>query len=87
MQVTIDKAGRVLVPKPIRDRFGLREDCQLELEEGAEGIVLKPVASRPRLERRPSGRLVFTSQVQPDIDWDHLIQDMREERIRKIGGW
>jgi len=87
MQVSIDKAGRVLVPKPVRDRFGLREDCKLELHEGAEGITLKPIGDRPRLLRRPGGRLVYTGRAPADVDWDHLIDDMREERMRKIGGW
>jgi len=33
MRTTIDRAGRVVIPKPIRDRLGLRGGEELELRE------------------------------------------------------
>src|SRR5208337_4355815 len=54
MVVTIDSAGRIVVPKPVRERLGLRKDSKLELEETADGIVLKPVENEP-LWRRSIG--------------------------------
>lgn len=87
MRVSIDKSGRIIVPKTVRDRLGLRADSKLELFEDPDGFQLKPVDRAPRLARRPNGRLVFTGSAPADIDWNHLVQDMREERMRKIGGW
>ena len=52
----IDKAGRVILPKPVRDRFGLREGTELELLETPDGVVLKPV-QRKRFSSAGPGRL------------------------------
>lgn len=41
MTQKIDKAGRVILPKPVRDRLGLQEGNDLEITETPEGIVLK----------------------------------------------
>jgi len=40
--VALDKAGRVVLPKPLRDRFGLRPGDTLDLEIAEAGVVLKP---------------------------------------------
>ena len=86
MQVTIDQAGRIVVPKAVRERFGLRKDSELELEETAEGIVLRPVEPKSGLIRR-HGRLVFTGSPVGKVNWDRLVEEDREARMRKIGGW
>jgi len=86
MEVTIDSAGRIVVPKAVRDRYGLRKDGRLELEETAEGVFLKPIKSGSALVRK-RGRLVFTGRPIGKIDWDRLVEEDREERMRKIGGW
>jgi len=86
MVVTIDSAGRIVVPKPVRERLGLRKDSKLELEETADGIVLKPVENEP-LWRRENGRLVFMGCPVEKVDWDRIVDEDREARMRKIGGW
>jgi AbrB family looped-hinge helix DNA binding protein len=87
MHVKIDQAGRIVLPKKIRDRFGLRKNSELELKESAEGIVLKPVSDESCLMLDKDGWLVFTGRPIGKINWDRLVDDMREERIREIGGW
>ena len=44
MKTTIDKAGRLVIPKPLRDRLGLRPG---EVEVSADGAALRvePVTS------------------------------------------
>jgi AbrB family looped-hinge helix DNA binding protein len=86
MHVKVDQAGRIVLPKKVRDRLGLRKDSQLELKESAEGIVLKPV-DEVSLWRRENGRLVFHGHPSGRVDWNRLIEEDREERMRKIGGW
>ena len=57
MITTIDAAGRLVIPKPIRDRLGLRGGEQLEVEEyNGEITVVRP-KRRVRLVRTPHGRL------------------------------
>src|SRR5438105_9494541 len=40
--LTIDKAGRVVLPKPVRDEMQLRAGDSLELESSEDRIVLRP---------------------------------------------
>lgn len=86
MQVSIDKAGRVLVPKPVRDRFGLRRDSKLEMVETPEGIFLKPANRRSSLLRDKDGWLVISGEPTGNVDWDRLVEADREERMNKIAG-
>ena len=86
MQISIDKAGRIVVPKPLRDRLGLRPDSKLELTESDEGFHLKPLDAAPRLVRRADGRLMVTGSPSVAADWKNLVRNVREERIRKIAG-
>ncbi len=86
MQVSIDKAGRIVVPKTLRERFGLRPDTTLEMVEGPDGILLKPPSQESVWRHDENGHLVYTGSVPADINWDTLVDDMRDERIRKIAG-
>jgi AbrB family looped-hinge helix DNA binding protein len=38
MTLKIDKAGRIVLPKPIRQRLGLRAGAALEVRETAEAL-------------------------------------------------
>jgi len=60
MTVTIDGAGRIVVPKPVRDAMGLRAGSVLELTL-ADGILNVAAPSLMRLERDDNGVLVFTA--------------------------
>lgn len=85
MTLRMDKAGRVVLLKALRDRLGLREGSDLEVEETAEGIVLKPLEDRPGMIKR-EGLWVYTGRVPPGFDAVQAIRDEREERIRKTSG-
>jgi AbrB family looped-hinge helix DNA binding protein len=45
MLVSIDRAGRVVIPKDIRDRLSLGADAQIEIEIEGDAIRLVPVRS------------------------------------------
>jgi AbrB family looped-hinge helix DNA binding protein len=49
MQVKIDKAGRIVVPKPLRERLGFKPDTELEAIERPEGVLLKRIEQRPSM--------------------------------------
>jgi AbrB family looped-hinge helix DNA binding protein len=85
MTLKIDKAGRVILPKPVRDRLGLHPGSDLEIQETAEGVVLKPVDRRPSLVKK--GRFwVHTGELPPGYDILKAVDDDREERMRKAWG-
>jgi len=48
MVVSIDRAGRVVIPKEIRDRLSLGADAELEVEIDGDAIRLVPVRARGR---------------------------------------
>jgi AbrB family looped-hinge helix DNA binding protein len=85
MTLKIDKAGRVVLPKPVRDRLGLREGSDLEMLETPDGVVLKAAGQRPSLIKK-QGLWVHTGKVPPGFDLVQAVRDDREERIRKLAG-
>jgi AbrB family looped-hinge helix DNA binding protein len=54
MAVTIDGAGRVVIPQALRRRLGLRGGTKLDIEEVDGAIVLRP-SSRVRMEIADDG--------------------------------
>lgn len=90
MEVTLDKFGRVLIPKAIREQLGLEAGTELALEihdteGGASEIALRPVRPRPVLEEQ-DGLLVYTGAVQDEVDVVEHLRRARNERIRTFAG-
>jgi AbrB family looped-hinge helix DNA binding protein len=85
MTLKIDKAGRIVLPKPVRERFGLKAGMDLEVTEGVEGVLLTPLRQRPALINR-NGLLVHRGKLPRALDWNRLIEDDRDERTRKLAG-
>ena len=85
MNVKIDKAGRIILPKPVRDRFRLRQGSDLEIEERPEGVLLKPVEQRPSMVKK-NGLWVHLGELPEGYDWDSLIDDDRNARIKYLSG-
>ena len=85
MTLKIDKAGRMILPKPVRDRIGLQAGSELEMQETPEGLVLKTVELRPSIVKK-QGLWVYTGTAPPGFDTVPAIRDDREERIRKLAG-
>lgn len=48
MRVTVDRAGRVVIPKPVRDALGIGPDTELDLLPDGAGLRLEPVRPRER---------------------------------------
>jgi AbrB family looped-hinge helix DNA binding protein len=85
MNVKIDKAGRIVLPKPVRDRLHLRQGSDLEIEERPEGVLLRPVNQRPSMVKR-NGNWVHLGKLPEGYDWDSLIDDERNDRIKDLLG-
>jgi AbrB family looped-hinge helix DNA binding protein len=67
MRTTIDKAGRLVVPRELREQVGLVAG-EVELYVDGAGLHLEPVARDGLAERQ--GRLVVASAGQPLSDED-----------------
>ena len=58
--LTIDKAGRVVLPKPVRDALQISPGDSLELESSEDHIVLRPAPGKGRMYKK-QGVWVFDS--------------------------
>ena len=80
MRTTIDKAGRVVIPAPIRERAGLTPGSLLEITEDEVGLRLERVAAGPRLVkvgRRLVARPTAPADSRPAVDFAALIEEER----------
>jgi antitoxin PrlF len=50
MRSTISEKGQVTVPKPLRDRLGIRGGDRLEFTEGHGGLVVRKAADQDPVE-------------------------------------
>ena len=83
MEVRIDKAGRIVVPKALRDRLGLKPDSDLEVVEQSDGVLLRKPHQVPSMVRI-DGLWVHQGVPEPSADWNRVVDDVREERIEAI---
>lgn len=56
MRATIDKAGRIVIPKPLRDEVGLTAG-EVELTSDGAAVRIEPIAGAEVVDR--DGRLVI----------------------------
>jgi AbrB family looped-hinge helix DNA binding protein len=52
MKSTIDKAGRVVIPKAIRESAGLEPGSEVEIRTVGDHVEIEPAPRTVRLERR-----------------------------------
>ena len=84
---TLDKFGRVLLPKPLRDRLGLEPGSEIELTVREGSLVLRRhPPSRAGVVYR-GGIPVFTGRtLEGDTDIVRLIHRVRDRRHGRIAG-
>jgi AbrB family looped-hinge helix DNA binding protein len=80
MKTTIDKAGRVVIPAPIRARAGLRPGTEVEILLDDLSVRLVRHVPRPRLVRvgrRLVARPTVAAKDRPDVDLAALVDEER----------
>lgn len=85
MTLKIDKAGRIVLPKHLRERLQLRAGSSLEVEERPEGLVLRPVGQKPSMVQK-DGIWVHTGRLPREVDWSEILEEARNERIKDVVG-
>lgn len=73
MRTTIDRAGRVVIPRALRDEVGLRPG-EVELTRDGAGLRIEPVAGEGLVEEQ--GLLVIAAGG-PAMN-DHEVQALRD---------
>lgn len=80
MKVAIDGAGRIVIPKPLRDRLGVAGPAELDLEECDGQLVLRALPSDVALLER-DGLLVAQrgTDIAP-LDWAAVRELVERQR-------
>jgi AbrB family looped-hinge helix DNA binding protein len=78
---TIDQAGRVVIPKEIRDRAGLTAGTEIEITHDGVSVRIERAVPSPKLER-VRGRLVarpaVAAEKTPAVDVAAVVDAERE---------
>lgn len=84
--LTIDKAGRIVLPKPLRDELQLEAGDSLEVNTKGEEITLRPIRGTSSLKKK-HGVWVFQAgqPLAPDAV-DETIREVRRDREELILG-
>ena len=78
-RITIDKAGRVVIPKPLRQELHLEPGDALELESAGEEITLRPVRGTGPLSKEHGVWVFRTGQPLSAATTDEVVRRIREE--------
>ena len=73
MRTTIDSAGRLVIPKPLRDRLGLRPG-EVEVEADGADLRVRPLTDDALVEE--DGWLVVPATGTPVTD--EMVRDLRD---------
>ena len=80
MRVTVDRAGRIVVPKALRERLGLAPGSALEATVAGGHLIATPVGPEVIL-MEDNGRLVATTTTPvPTMTQEELLRLIDEER-------
>lgn len=81
--LTLDKAGRVVLPKPVRDELQIGPGDSLELESSEDRVILRPKRGNGRIYKK-QGVWVFDSGEPLAADVvNKTLRKVREERNRR----
>jgi AbrB family looped-hinge helix DNA binding protein len=80
MKTTIDAAGRVVIPKALRDRLGWIGGEALELRESEGRIELEPAPTPMALERTKHGLVAVPQRLLPALTDDIVRATLERSR-------
>jgi AbrB family looped-hinge helix DNA binding protein len=82
-QLTIDGAGRIVLPKPLRKELDIGPGDLLEMERVGERITLRPVRGGVPLAKEKGVWVFRAGRPLAASVTDDLLAEIREERDRK----
>ena len=79
-RLTIDKAGRAVIPKPLREELHLEPGDSLEMESAGEQITLRPVRGTGPLSKEHGVWVFHSGQHLAASATDEMLEQIRQER-------
>ena len=73
----MDRVGRIVIPKGLRDQLGLRADEELEATIDGHAIRLEPHAAPGRVVVQRDGVAVLRSITDATLT-DRMVRDLRD---------
>ena len=80
IRLTIDKAGRVVIPKPLREELHLEPGDALDMESAGEQITLRPVRGTGPLAKEHGVWVFHSGQPLRASATDEMLEQIRKER-------
>ena len=83
MKTTIDRAGRLVVPKAIRDAAGISSGAQLEIRVADGRIEIEPAPLEVKLVKRGSLTVAVPKRRVPNLTGEAVKRTL--DRLRRRG--
>ncbi len=81
MKTRIDAAGRIVVPKPLRESLGLEPGQTLDIHASDTGFEIEIVPTAMRLEKRGKGVVAIPETELPPLRAEQVRDTL--DRIRR----
>lgn len=81
MKSTIDSAGRIVVPKALRDRLGLARGHVIDIREREGRLEIEPTPTPMTLVKKRGGRVAVPSGKLPPLT-DEIVRETLEQTRR-----
>ena len=85
-KVTLDQAGRVVLPKKLRDELHLSPGDTLDLSVQGEAVTLRPRRSSSPLQKKQGVWVFSTGRSMTSDETAEALRDIRGQRDRKNAG-
>ena len=84
--VILDKAGRVVIPKALRDELRLEPGDSLTLESDGDHVVLRPVRSASALHKKRGIWVFRGNRTLTAVEAYQALESVREVRHQELRG-
>jgi AbrB family looped-hinge helix DNA binding protein len=85
-KVTLDRAGRIILPKSLRDELRLSPGYPLDFNVQGEEVTLRPRRTSTPLQKERGIWVLRTGKPLTARETEDVLKNVREERIRKAFG-
>lgn len=81
MVTTLDKYGRLIIPKKFREHLGITKNTNLDIKEEGKRIIIEPIQAEDILVNK-DGILVYAGSILAETD--ELLKMNRDNRINRL---